>query len=67
MYVKDKIIYESQAYFQKPIKEKKRSKLQPCLYWSSKTAAKGAQLGIINNDQISFMVSNLMDAEQAQT
>jgi hypothetical protein len=62
--VKDKITFDCQVYFQKPTKGKKRPKLQSC--WQNTIlkfkTAKGAQLGIIDDDQISFMISNLMDA-----
>ena len=62
--VNDKIAFESQVYFQKPVRGKKRSKLQSC--WQSSAlrfkSMYGTQLGVINDDRITFMVSNLMNA-----
>src|SRR5213082_150311 len=55
----DKVIFDSQLFFQKPAtSRRKRSKLQSC--WQSTTlrfrTPKGAHLGIIDDDQISFMI-----------
>ncbi|CAB4394187.1 unnamed protein product [Rhizophagus irregularis] len=61
---KEKITFESQVYYQKPIRGRKRSKLQSC--WQHTVlkfkSTDGTQLGIINDSKISFMVSNLIDA-----
>src|SRR6266487_4325837 len=65
--VNDKVIFESTLYYQKPITSRgrrKQSKLQSC--WQRTTlrfkTAKGAHLGIIDNEKISFMIANLVDA-----
>jgi hypothetical protein len=62
--IKDKITFESQVIYQKPIRGRKRSKHQSC--WQSTMlkfkTSNGAQLGIISDNRISFMISNLMDA-----
>jgi hypothetical protein len=61
---KEKITFESQVYYVKPIRGRKRSKLQSC--WQSTVlkfkSMNGMQLGVINDSKISFMVSNLIDA-----
>ena len=59
----DKIAFESQVYFQKPVRGRKWSKLQS--YWQSNIlrfkSVNGTQLGVIHDNRITFMVSNLMD------
>ena len=60
----DKIAFESQVYFQKPVRGRKWSKLQS--YWQSNIlrfkSVNGTQLGVIHDNRITFMVSNLVDA-----
>ena len=61
--LKDKITFESKVYFQKPVKGRKRSKLQSCWQHTGlRFKAMKTHLGTIDNDQISFMISNLIDA-----
>src|ERR1051325_1677785 len=63
--VNDKITLESRLYFNPQLaRRRKRAKVQPCLQHTPLEfrAANGNYLGIINNDQISFIISNLIDA-----
>ncbi|CAG8507063.1 1873_t:CDS:10 [Funneliformis mosseae] len=59
----DKVTFQSQVFFQKPSRGRKRSR-QSC--WQNTmlrfNSVNGTQLGIIDDMQLTYMVANLMDA-----